>query len=160
MVIAIIASLWAAWAASPFLAPLSLALFVLALIWPVQLYLQNRLPRPIAVIVTLTSVIFVTAALGLTMVWAFGNVWQSIAGNAFQYQKVYSGAADWLEGHGILIAGLWGDAFNVSRMLRITQEIMTRTTQTMSFWVVVAAYVLTGLVEIEGKRQAEAVQAL
>lgn len=153
VIIAVIAVLWAAWAANAFLTPLSLAVFILALTWPVQARLERGLPKVLALFLTLAVVLAVTGLLGFLTLWAFGTLWQSVSNNAALYQKSYQSAADWFEGHGIVLAGLWADNFSVTWMLRMTQQILARMSQTMSFWVVTIAYLLTALVEAGAVRR-------
>ncbi len=149
VLLATLAALWTAKAAAPFLAPLTLAMFILAFAWPVQSFLQERVPKIIALVLTLALVLGVMLVLGLLALWAFGAVWQAISSNAARYQLLYQSAADWLEGHGIVMAGIWADNINVNWLLRMTQQIVSRMSQTMSFWIVAIAYLVTGLVEVE-----------
>jgi predicted PurR-regulated permease PerM len=153
VVLAVIGALWAAYAANAFLTPLTLALFILALAWPIQLWLQARLPVGLAVLLTLGAVVVVAATLSSATLWAFGTLWRSISTSAELYQKHYQNAVDWLEGHGIAVAGLWGDNVNVGWVLRVVQQLLSRMSQTMTFWVVVLAYLITGLVEVAAFRR-------
>ena len=59
----------------------------------------------------------------------------------------------WLDGHGISVAGLWAEHFNVGWLLRATQQVTTRVNTTLSFWVIVLIYVMLGLLEVENVRQ-------
>ena len=59
----------------------------------------------------------------------------------------------WLDGHGISVAGLWAEHFNVGWLLRATQQVTTRLNTTLSFWVIVLIYVMLGLLEVENVRQ-------
>jgi len=42
----------------------------------------------------------------------------------------------WLDGHGVSVAGLWAEHFNVPRLLRATQHIDGRINTTLSFWLI------------------------
>ena len=57
--------------------------------------------------------------------------------------------ADWLEGHGIVVAGLWAEHFNVGWLIRLFQEITSRLSSTLTFTVVVLIYVILGLLEVD-----------
>jgi AI-2 transport protein TqsA len=51
----------------------------------------------------------------------------------------------WLDGHGVSVAGLWAEHFNVPRLLRATQHIDGRINTTLSFWLIALVYVIPGL---------------
>lgn len=147
MVLTIIAVLWAAYAAAAFAAPLTLALFILAVSWPIQSGLQTTLPLSIAVVLTVLLIMAVILVLGSVTIWAFGTIWQTVIANVARYQMLYQGAADWLEERGFVVAAFWADNNSFLWIIRFIQQIAARMGQTMSFCVVVLAYVLTGLVE-------------
>lgn len=149
VVIAVLAVLWSAHVAYPFLAPLTLAVFVLALAWPLHAALQARLPGIVAAILTLVLATGVLALLGWAAVWAFGTIWYDVAANAARYQSLYQQAAGWLEEHGIIVAALWADGVNVNWLLRLGQQAASRLSQTVSFAIVAVAYLLIGLVEVD-----------
>ena len=106
-VLAVLAALWSAFVGSTFLAPLTLALFLVAVIWPVQSELQTWMPKTAAVIVTFLLLVTAILVLGTVVVWTLDNVWRTISNNAQRYQALYQAMADWLEQHGIALAGLW-----------------------------------------------------
>jgi len=153
VVIAVLAVLWSAHVAYPFLAPLTMAVFVLAVAWPLHAALQVRLPGIVAAVLTLVLVIGILVLLAWTAVWAFGTIWYDISANAARYQALYQQAADWLEGHGIIIAALWADGVSVNWLLRLGQQAASRLSQTASFAIVAIAYLLIGLVEVDRIRQ-------
>jgi AI-2 transport protein TqsA len=51
----------------------------------------------------------------------------------------------WLDGHGVSVAGLWAEHFNVPWLLRATQHIDGRINTTLSFWLIAPVYVISGL---------------
>jgi AI-2 transport protein TqsA len=59
----------------------------------------------------------------------------------------------WLDGHGVSVAGLWAEHFNVSWLLRATQHITGRVNTTLSFWVIALVYVVLGLLEVDDIRR-------
>lgn len=148
-VLAVLGALWSAYVGGAFLAPLTLALFLVALIWPIQAAMQMWMPKIVAVIVTFLILVTAILVLGTAVVWALDNIWRTVSNNVQRYQALYQAMADWLEQHGIALAGLWADTFNVNWMLRIGQQLLARTGQTMTFWAIVIAYVLTLLVEVK-----------
>jgi predicted PurR-regulated permease PerM len=153
MVLTVIAVLWAAYAAAAFVAPLTLSLFILAVSWPIQSALQSKLPLSVAVVLTVLLIIAVILTLSSITIWAFGTIWQTVGANAARYQILYQAAADWLEERGFIVAGFWADNNSVIWIVRFVQQLAARMGQTMSFCVVVFAYVLTGLVETSAAKK-------
>ena len=81
----------AVYCGSGVLAPLALALFIIAIVWPLQQRLQSRLPALVALAIT----IIVTAAVCLGFVslaaLAFGRVGRSLVADASHAHRV----SDW-----------------------------------------------------------------
>ena len=148
-ILSVLALLWTAYVGSAFLAPLTLALFLVTLIWPIQMALRGWMPKALAIIAALVMLIAVIVLLSSATLWALRSIWQTIGANAQRYQSLYMSFVNWLEKNGIAVAGLWAETFNVNWLLRFLQQMLTRTGQTMSFWAVTLAYVITALVEVE-----------
>ena len=148
-ILSVLALLWSAYLGSAFLAPLTLALFLVALVWPVQMALRAWMPKAIAIIAALVMLIAVIVLLSSAVLWALRSIWQTIGADGQRYQSLYMSFANWLEKNGIAMAGLWAETFNVNWALRFLQQTLARTGQTMSFWAVTIAYVITALVEVE-----------
>src|SRR5215475_4334009 len=60
--------------ASTVFAPLALALFVIAIVWPLQQWLQVRIPKLLALGATILLTVLVCVAFGSLVVWGFGRV--------------------------------------------------------------------------------------
>jgi len=135
--------------ASSVFAPLAFALFIIALVWPLQRSLQGFLPRMLALAISIVVMVLAFFAFGSLIVWAFGRVGRWIVSDAARFQSFYDQATLWLEGHGIAVTGLWSENFNVAWMLRTAQTVTGRLNTTMSFWLVVLVYVILGLLEVE-----------
>jgi len=148
-ILSVLALLWSAYVGSAFLAPLTLSVFLVALIWPIQVALCAWIPKALAVIITFLLLAALIVLLSSVTLWALESIWQTLNSNVQRYQAMYQSFADWLEKNDIIIAGLWADTFNVNWMLRFLQQMLARTGQTVSFWAVTIAYVLTALVEVE-----------
>jgi AI-2 transport protein TqsA len=147
--LSVLALIWSAYAGGAFLAPLTLALFLVTLMWPIQTALRIWMPKALAVIAALVMLIAVIVLLSSVTLWALRSVWLTIGSDAQRYQSLYMSFVKWLEKNGIFVAGLWAETFNVNWMMRFLQQILARTGQTMSFWAVTIAYVITLLVEVE-----------
>lgn len=135
--------------ASSVFAPVAFALFIIALVWPLQRSLQMVLPRLLALAISVVVIVLAFFAFGSLIVWAFGRVGRWIVSDAGRFQQFYDQATLWLEGHGIAVTGLWAENFNVAWMLRTAQSLSGRLNSTMSFWLVVLVYVILGLLEVD-----------
>ena len=148
-IVAAIAILTAMKLAAVIFAPVACALFIIAIVWPMQRSLQSRLPQLLA----LALVIFVTVVVFLLfasiVAWGFGRIGRSVITEAPRFQGLYAQAVEWLEGHGIVVAGLWAEHFDVRWLVRTLQGVTGRINNMISFWLVVLVYVLLGLLEIE-----------
>ena len=139
--------------ASTVFAPLALALFIISIVWPLQSRLQARMPKLLALAVTLVVTIAVCLAFASLAAWGFGRVGQSLVTDAARYQALYGTMVTWLDGHGVSVAGVWAEHFNVAWLLRATQYVTGRVNTTLSFWVIALVYVVLGLLEVEDIRR-------
>jgi len=127
-------------AASVF-APLVLALFIIAIVWPLQHQLQSRMPELIALAIAV--IVTVCLAFASLAVWGFGRVGRTLVTDAVSYQELYDNVVKWLDG------GFWAEHFNVGWLLRAAQQITGRINTTLSFWLIALVYVVLGLLEVE-----------
>ncbi len=138
-------------------APLTLGLFVIALVWPMQDWLQRRMPALLALAITMTVTVAIMLAFASLVVWGFGHVGRSVIADSGRYQAIFDAAVAWLESHDISVAGLWAQHFNVGWILRWAQTITGRVNTTLSFWLITLVYVILGLMEVDDlRRKAEA----
>lgn len=152
-IVAAVAVSFAAYQAASVFAPLVLALFIMAIIWPLQHRLQLHMPKLVALAITIVITIVVGLAFASLAVWAFGRLGRSFVTDAGRYQALYGNAVRWLEGHGIEVAGLLAEHFNVGWLLRAAQKITGRINTTLSFWLIALVYVLLGLLEVDDTRR-------
>jgi predicted PurR-regulated permease PerM len=138
--------------ASTVFAPLALALFIIAIVWPLQHWLEVRIPKLLALAVTVLVTVAVCLAFGSLAVWGFGRVIRSIVANLARYQALYDDAVSWLEAHGVSVAGLWAEHFDVRWLLRASQLITGRVNTTLTFWLITLLYVVLGLLEVDDTR--------
>ena len=134
-------------------APLTLGLFIIALVWPMQDWLQGRMPALLALAITMTVTIAVMLAFASLAAWGFGHVGRSVIADSDRYQAIYDRAIAWLESHDISVAGLWAEHFNVGWMLRWAQTITGRVNTTLGFWLITLVYVILGLMEVDDLRR-------
>jgi AI-2 transport protein TqsA len=74
MVCAAILSLAGLWAARGVMTPVAFALFIIALVWPLQRRLQTLFPQVIAALVTATVAVLAIGIGGWLVVWGFGGI--------------------------------------------------------------------------------------
>jgi predicted PurR-regulated permease PerM len=138
--------------ASTVFAPLALALFIIAIVWPLQRWLEVRMPKLLALGVTILVTVSVCLAFGSLVVWGFGRVFRSIVANLARYQALYDDAVSWLDAHGVSVAGLWAEHFDVRWLLRVSQLVTGRVNTTLTFWLITLLYVVLGLLEVDDTR--------
>jgi predicted PurR-regulated permease PerM len=153
IILAAVAVSVAAYQAASVFAPLVLALFIIAIVWPMQDSLQSRMPKLVALAITLIVIVAVCLVFGSVVVWGFSRVGRAIVLDAARYQALYTNLVAWLDGHGISVAGLWADHFNVGWLLRAAQRITGRINTTLTFWLITLTYVILGLLEVDVTRR-------
>lgn len=151
-VIAAVVVCVAAYQANEVFAPLALALFIIALVWPLQSWLKARMPALLALAITMTLTVAVCIAFASLVVWGFGRVGVSLVANSARYQTLYEKAIDWLEERGISVAGLWSEHFNVGWLVHWAGQITGRVNTTLTFWLIALLYVILGLMEVDDLR--------
>ena len=147
--IAVVAIFAAINAAGAVLGPVACALFIIAIAWPMQRELQAHMPRLVALAIVVAAIVVVFIVFASLVAWSFGRVGRWLVADAEHLQRIYSQTAAWLEGHGIGVAALWAEHFNVGWMLRAAQGVTGRVNTTVAFWLVVLVYVILGLLEVE-----------
>jgi predicted PurR-regulated permease PerM len=151
--VAVVALSIAAYQASVVFAPLTLGIFIIALVWPLQDWLQRRMPALLALAIAMIVTVAVMLAFASLIVWGFERVARSVIANMGRYQAIYDAVVAWLDDHGVSVAGLWAEHFNVSWMLRWAQQITDRVNTTLSFWLITLVYVILGLMEVDDLRR-------
>lgn len=146
-ILAIIAVVTALYTAASVLAPVACALFLIALVWPLQQNLQRFLPKLFALAVVVCVVVLGFFVFASAATWGFSRIGRSVIADSARFQLLYGQLADWLEGHGIVVAGVWAEHFNVGWLVRIAQGVTARLNTMISFWIVVVVYVLLGLLD-------------
>jgi len=151
--IAAVAVSFAAYQADVVFAPLTLGLFIIALVWPLQDWLQKRMPALLGLAITMTVTVAVMLAFASLVAWGFGRVVRSILADSGRYQAIYDAAVAWLDDRGLSVAGLWAEHFNVGWALRWAQQVTGRLNTTLGFWLITILYVILGLMEVDDLRR-------
>jgi AI-2 transport protein TqsA len=143
----------AVYVARPIFAPIAFALFIIALVWPLQRALQERVPTLVALAVTVSVTAIVIGIVTSLVVWGFGVVGQWLYGNAARFQELYGIVVKWLESHGIYAAGLIAEYFDVNMMLRAFQQLAGRVHGLVTFVILTLVFLLLGLLEVGDARR-------
>ena len=133
----------------PVFAPLTFALFIIAIVWPLQSKLQTWLPKLVALAISMLVTIVVIGAFAWVITWGLNRVGRYVVTDAARFQLLYNQLTEWLEGHGIVVETIWTEHFNVGWILRLFQAITTRVNGALSFSLVVLIYVILGLMEVD-----------
>lgn len=129
--------------------PAAFAIFIVMVVWPMQAWLQARMPRMLALLITIVATLVCIGLLLLLFAWGISVIGQWLVGNAARFQALYQAAADWLEGHGIGLAGTLSDTFNMSWVVRFVQSLAARANGLAGFATLVFAFAVLGLLEAE-----------
>lgn len=130
-------------------APLIFSLFVIALVWPCQAALQRWMPKLLALLITLVVTMVVIVAIGSSVAWGFSKLAQWLFLNADRFQAIYVNWTDWLEGHGVAVAGPLADRFDVTWLVRFVQGMAGRLNSFAGFALLVFIFIMLGLLEVE-----------
>ena len=134
-------------------APLAFALFMVAIVWPLQSTLQRKLPQFVALFITLFVTAVVLTVFASMVAWGFSVVAQWMIANAPRFQAMYVHWTEWLEEHGIFIVGLVAERFDVMWLVRFAQTIAGRINNTVGFAILAFVFMMLALLETGDMRQ-------
>jgi predicted PurR-regulated permease PerM len=137
------------WAARGVMTPVAFALFVIALVWPLQRRLVRVLPQLLALAITLAVALLVIGAAGWLVFWAFGDIAHWVIANAARLQGLYMHAADLLEQRGLYAAELFAEQINVRWLVQVLRAIGGSLQDVLSFAIVTFVFLVLGLLEVE-----------
>ena len=75
-------------------APAAFAIFIVMVVWPLQAWLQARMPKSLAILITILVTVVSIVALLLLFVWGMSVVGQWLIRNSNQFQTLYQAASD------------------------------------------------------------------
>jgi AI-2 transport protein TqsA len=128
-------------------APFAFALFIMAIVWPVQSALQNKLPEFAAVVLTLVATVLVVVAFGGMVAWGFSVVAEWMISHAPRFQELYLEWAHWLEEHDILVIGSLSQHLDAAWMVRMLQTVAGHVNRTVGFALLVFVFMMLALLE-------------
>lgn len=130
-------------------APVAFAFFIMALVWPLQFRLRQRVPALVAMMATLTLTVLTLALLGYVTVWGFSQAGRWLIANAGRFQAIYTETAAQLEEMGLYSAGTLADSLNAGWLIGVFQGLAGRLNGMLGFGVVTLIFVMLGLLEVE-----------
>jgi len=140
------------YAARSVFVPLAFSLFLIALVWPLQVRLQRKTSKLLALLATLAVTFAVVATVGTLALWSVGRLAQWFYLNAARLQALYSGWTEWAEGHGIPIAGMLAEHFDIFWLMGIVQNIAGQINSFAGSAVLLLIFVMLGLLEVDDAR--------
>jgi predicted PurR-regulated permease PerM len=153
VVCAVVLACAALYFASSVFAPLAFALFILAIVWPLQERLERSMYKGLALFITLTVTVIVMVMFVSMIAWALSAVGDWLLNNVQRFQAIYIQATDWLEGHGIFVAGTLAERFDVLWLLRLFKDIAWRINRLAGFGILVFVFLMMALLEVEQFRR-------
>nr|WP_255656570.1 AI-2E family transporter [Lysobacter lactosilyticus] len=133
-------------------APVAIALFIVAVAWPLQRTLQRRMPRVLAMVATLIATAAVVAAMASVVLWGLSRATQWAIANAASFQAYYQRMDAWLEGHGLYLASEFIHNFDPRWLIGVMQMVGVGLQQIASFVVIALVFVVLGLLEVDAMR--------
>jgi predicted PurR-regulated permease PerM len=139
--------------ASGIFAPLTFAFLVLALVWPLQQWLEERTPQAAALFITLLVTVIIVLVFASMIAWALSGIAGWLLENVARFQALYKQATEWLDGHGIFVAGTLSERFDVLWLIRLFQEVARRLNRLAGFAILAFVFLMMMLLEVEQFRR-------
>jgi len=128
-------------------APFAFALFMMAIVWPIQSALERKLPQFVALLLTLTATVLTIVGFAALMAWAFSVVAEWMISHAPRFQALYLEWTEWLDEHDILVIGPLSQHFDAAWMLGTFQTIAGHINRTTGFALLVFIFMMLALLE-------------
>ena len=130
-------------------APLTFSLFVIAIVWPIQRALQTRIPKLLALTITILGILVVVGALGFLLVWGVNRVVQWLTSNTDRLQALYVQATNRLDGHGVSITNMLIESYSPGWLVPALKGVGGRGYRLVSFAILAFAFTVLGLLEVD-----------
>jgi AI-2 transport protein TqsA len=129
--------------------PVVFALFVITITWPLDKALQTRMPKAVALLLTIIITLAAVFALFWIIAWGGHELAEWIRANLDQAQATLLSSTAWLEEHDIFVLSLISDNVNPASMIRFFRVVALRVNTVLAFSVIVLIFVIFGLTETE-----------
>ena len=134
-------------------APLAFAIFMVALVWPLQRALETKLPQAIALLLTLILTVAVVVAVSSMVTWALSVEREWLVGHAARFQTIYLEWTRWLEEHEIFVVGPLTERFDAMWLVRLFQTIIGHINTLVGFAVLAFVFLMLALMETSDFRE-------
>lgn len=134
-------------------APFAFAVFMVAIVWPLQKLLQAFVPQFVALLFTLIVTLVVIVAFSSVLAWALTDAGQWLIGHAPRFQAVYFEWTRWLEEHEIFIVGPLTEKFDVKWLIGMFQTVASHINHLFGFAMLAFVFMMLALLEVSGFRQ-------
>ena len=149
---AIILLLLALYLGRSILAPVAFAVFIVAVVWPVQKRLKSFMPTTLAMALTVAISALVVFSLASLVLWGFNRAAQWAIANAGRFHAHYQLVEAWLEGHGLYLASEFTHHFDSRWLFGVIQRIGYGAQLVANFIIITFVFVVLGLLEVEAMR--------
>ncbi len=134
------------------MAPVAFALFLIAVVWPMQQALEARMPKLLAVVATMLTTLVVVAVLAAMVAWGFSRAARWVIANGPRLQRLYAEQTSWLYAHGIGLTDILAQHFDAAWLARLGQRVASAVQAFLAFTGITLLFFLLGLLEVEALR--------
>jgi AI-2 transport protein TqsA len=149
LICAVLLTLAALWVTRSVMTPVAFALFIIALVWPLQRRLKRQLPQLVAILLTAAVALLAIGVGCWLIVWGFGRIAQWVIANSARLQGLYNHVAELLEQRGLYAAELIAEQFNMSWIVGVIRGIGGSLQGIVTFALVTFIFVILCLLELE-----------
>lgn len=129
--------------------PVIFAIFIIALIWPLQKALASRTPKALALLITIAITLAVVVALTSMVVWGAGEIADWIRQNLVKIATTFRNSTKWLEDHDIFVMSHVTENFDAAWLVGFLRAVASRINVLVGFSLLVFIFLIMGLVETE-----------
>lgn len=135
------------------LAPVFFAIFIVAIVWPLQAAMERRLPRVLAMAITVLATAAVVTVMASLVLWGLTRAAQWAIANIAGLQAHYYRIDAWLQGHGLYLASEFVHNFDPRWLLGAAQRLGVGLQQVASFVLLALVFMVLGLLEVDSARR-------
>lgn len=147
VLLAVVLTTAALYFASAVFEPIAFALSGMALVWPLQRAIEARLPKAIALALTVFFALLVIFMLASAIIWSVGDVVHWIFANITRFQSLQARATQWFEDHGIFIVEGLGK-YDALTLIGFLQGVVAGVNYLGGFCILVFLLLTFGLAEL------------
>jgi AI-2 transport protein TqsA len=133
--------------------PIVFALFLMALVWPVQSRLQGRLPRGLALTISVMLLLVAAAALLVAIGYGISVVMEGLVPYGPRMQEAYLALGRWLEAQGVVLWPAVADQLGPGWVFALLQGAAARINAVAGFLALTLVFLILGLMEVVDVRR-------